>query len=132
MKKSRVTLVALLAASAAAQLWAAPPKGKPVVDSIVETTAERVILPSGANGIVVYSSCAGCPSLSSRTSASTAYRFNEQPLSLVEFRAVLAKLPKTNINVVISGKTRELLLLDATNETAPAPVARPARNSTSK
>jgi hypothetical protein len=130
MKKLALSLFTVVAASTALQLAAAPPKKPVVADVIIETTAERVLLPSATNGMLVFAECAGCPSRSLRTSATTVYRFNERDFSLAEFRDLLAKLPKTNVNVVVSNKTRELILLDATNETASIPAARPARNRT--
>ncbi len=132
MKKAHPIRFSLLAVAMALPLSAAPPKAPPRIptETLVETTAENVILPNGANGIVVYSECKGCPMRSSRTSVSSVYRFNEQALTLQELRSALVKYPKTNINVIVAAKTRDLLLLDATNEVVAAPAARPARSRT--
>ena len=71
--------------------------------------------------------CISCPPRSFTVTASTAYRLNERPVGLVEFRNTLKGRPKVNINVVLSGKTRQLVLLDATSETGFGP-SPPARN----
>ena len=122
MKTSHLSVFALLAV-VALPLAAAPPKAPPKapkapLQAVIEATAENVVLPSGTDGILVYRECKGCPAKSLRTSAATVYHFNQLPVTLPELRATLTQLPSTNINIVVSGKTRELISLDAVNEQA--------------
>ena len=126
MKKLHSLSFALCAAALALPLVAAPPKkpSKAPYELVLETTAENLILPSGVAGIVVFRECKTCPPSSLRTGSSTVYRFNSQEVTLQEFRASLSRLPATNVNVVVSGKTHELIALNAVNET---PVSSPPR-----
>jgi hypothetical protein len=126
MKKIHSLPFALCAAALALPLFAAPPKRAPKapVELVLETTAENLILPSGVAGIVVFRECKSCPPSSLRTGSSTVYRFNSQEVTLQEFRASLSRLPATNVNVVVSGKSHELIALNAVNET---PVSSPPR-----
>lgn len=120
MKKLHSLPFALCAAALALPLIAAPPKEPPKkpVELVLETTAENLILPSGVAGIVVFRECKTCPPSSLRTGSSTVYRFNSQEVTLQEFRATISRLPDTNVNVVVSGKTHELIALNAVNETS--------------
>jgi hypothetical protein len=131
MKKPHSFTFALCAAAFALPLLAAPPKkaSKPPVELVLETTAENLILPSSPAGIVVFRECKTCPPSSLRTGSSTLYRLNSQEVTLQEFRASLSRLPATNVNVVVSGRTHELIALNAVNET---PVSSPPPRRKSK
>ena len=99
------------------------------MELVLETTAENLILPSNAAGIVVFRECKTCPPSSLRTGASTTYRFNNQDVTLQEFRATLSRAPAANVNVVVSGKSHELIALNAVQETA---VTAPPRRKSNK
>lgn len=131
MRKIQFALVALLSA-AMMPLAAAPPPKAPAPktlapETIIETNAASILLPESANGLLVVKECISCAPRSFAVTAVTAYRVNERPVGLVEFRNSLKGRPKVNINVVLATKTQQLLLLDATSETGFGP-SPPARN----
>jgi hypothetical protein len=114
MKSLNLPVTALLALGFAAHALAAPPKNiKPrIPQSLVEASADGVLLPSSDNGILVIR-CAGCTPRSFRVTVRTSYSLDGQSTTLAELRRTLAAQPQTNLNLAIEPKTAELLSIDA-------------------
>jgi hypothetical protein len=119
MKSFHLPVITLLALGLAAQAVAAPPKSprpsRP--SSLVEATADGVVLPGAATGILVVS-CKGCVPRSFRATNATRYSLEGQPVTLNELRKSLAAQPQTNLNIAIEPKSGELLAVDAVSQLA--------------
>jgi hypothetical protein len=118
MKALHFPVITLLALGLAAQAAAAPPKSaRPYRPSLVEATADGVILPSGADGILVVN-CKGCTPQSFRATNHTTYSLEGQPVTLNELRKSLAAQRQTNLNLSVDPQTGELRAVDAVSQLA--------------
>jgi hypothetical protein len=115
MKSLFTSLPLMLAAGFALPLTAAPPKHVPAKpETIIEASAQTVILPAAADGILAVKACNTCPLQSYRATRATVYSLAGKPSSLNELRATIASNPRINIDITLSAKTREIELVDAT------------------
>jgi len=121
MSKISQSLIALLIAGVAVPLAAAPPKKISNPESIVEATADTVLLPSVGDGILVVKACSTCEPRSFRATQATLYLLGGRSLTLKELRAAVALSPHMNITLGVSPKTAELLTVEATPQSGAAP-----------